>query len=171
MENSTKNCNLLWSHALQAMDSDFTNAFVLYKILWVGLNYKKKGKAIPLRPGVAQRLGRGIALLFHDRCTRRGEWSAARPGHPLLPGKTRYPFYRRLGGPQSRSGWAENLVPTGIRSRNVQPVVSRYTYWATRPTDLYGTSIITPLNKVQSRSTQGQIRCELWRKIFIDRII
>ena len=29
-----------------------------------------------------------------------GEWSAARPGRTLPPGKTRYPFYRRLGGPQ-----------------------------------------------------------------------
>ena len=43
-----------------------------------------------------------------------GEWSAARPGRTLPPGKTRYPFYRRLGGPQGRSGRAENLVPTGI---------------------------------------------------------
>ena len=33
-----------------------------------------------------------------------GEWSAARPGRTLPPGKTRYPFYRRLGGPQGRSG-------------------------------------------------------------------
>ena len=63
-----------------------------------------------------------------------GEWSAARPGRTLPPGKTRYPFYRRLGGPQSRSGQPENLVPTGIRSRTVQPIVSRYTEWATRPT-------------------------------------
>jgi len=39
-----------------------------------------------------------------------GEWSAARPGRTLRPGKTRYPFYRRLGGPQARSGRAENLV-------------------------------------------------------------
>ena len=54
-----------------------------------------------------------------------GEWSAARPGRTLPPGKTRYPFYRRLGGPQGRSGRVENLVPTGIRSRTVQPVVSR----------------------------------------------
>ena len=45
-----------------------------------------------------------------------GEWSAARHGHILPPGKTRYPFYRRLGGPQGRFGRAENLVPTGIRS-------------------------------------------------------
>ena len=45
-----------------------------------------------------------------------GEWSAARPGRTLPPGKTRYQFYRRLGGPHGRSGWAENLVSTGIRS-------------------------------------------------------
>ena len=51
-----------------------------------------------------------------------GEWSAARPGRTLRPGKNRYPFYRRLGGPQGRFGQAEILVPTGIRSRAVQPV-------------------------------------------------
>ena len=62
-----------------------------------------------------------------------GEWSAARPGRTLPPGKTRYPFYRRLGGPQGWSGRAENLVPTGIRSRTVQPVVSHYIDCATRP--------------------------------------
>ena len=62
-----------------------------------------------------------------------GEWSAARPGRTLPPGKTRHPFYRRLGEPQGRTGRAENLVPTGIRSWTVQPLVSRYTDWATRP--------------------------------------
>ena len=62
-----------------------------------------------------------------------GEWSAARPGRTLPPEKTRYPFYRRLGGPQGRSGRAETLVPIGIRSRTIQPVVNRYTDWATRP--------------------------------------
>ena len=39
-----------------------------------------------------------------------GEWSAARPGRTLPPGKTWNPFYRRLGGPQGRSGRTENLV-------------------------------------------------------------
>ena len=63
-----------------------------------------------------------------------GEWSAARLCRALPPGKTRYRFYRRLGGPQGLSGRAENLVPTGIRFQTVQPVVSRYTEWATRPT-------------------------------------
>ena len=56
-----------------------------------------------------------------------GEWSAARPRRTLPLGKTLYPFYRRLDEPQGRSGRAENLVPTWIRSRTVQPVVSRYT--------------------------------------------
>jgi len=56
-----------------------------------------------------------------------GEWSAARPGRTSPPGKTRYPFYTRLGKPQGRSGRAENLVPTGILSRTVQSVVSNYT--------------------------------------------
>ena len=76
---------------------------------------------------MAQRVGRGIALLFHDRGTRRGEWSAASPGRTLPPGKTRYPLYRRLGGPQGRSGRVENLAPPGFDPRIVQSVVSHYT--------------------------------------------
>ena len=39
-----------------------------------------------------------------------GEWSAARPSRTLPPWKTRYSFYKRLGGTQGRSGRAENLV-------------------------------------------------------------
>jgi len=64
----------------------------------------------------------------------RGEWLAKRPGRTLPLGKTWHTLYRRLGGPQGRSGRAENLVPTGIRSRIVQTVVSRYTDWATGST-------------------------------------
>jgi hypothetical protein len=37
-----------------------------------------------------RRVGRGVALLFHDLGTRRGEGSASRPGRSLPPGKTRY---------------------------------------------------------------------------------
>jgi len=59
------------------------------------------------------------------------------PRPPIPPGKTRYPLYRRLGGSQGRSGRAENLVPTGIWSRTVQPIVSRYTDSASRLTHLY----------------------------------
>ena len=62
-----------------------------------------------------------------------GEWSAARPGRTLPPGKTRYPFYRRLFGPQGRSGRAENLVPAGFRSPD-RPVRSSVAI----PTELPG---------------------------------
>ena len=33
-----------------------------------------------------------------------GEWSTPRPGRFTPWERTRYSFYRRLGGPQSRSG-------------------------------------------------------------------
>ena len=56
-----------------------------------------------------------------------GEWSAVRPGRTLPLGKTQYPLYRRLGGPQGRSERAENLAQPGFDPRTVQPVVSRYT--------------------------------------------
>ena len=64
-----------------------------------------------------------------------GEWSA-RPARTLPPGKTRYPLYRRLGGPQGRSGRAENLTPPGFHPRTVQPVTSRYTDWTNRGVSL-----------------------------------
>ena len=51
-----------------------------------------------------------------------GEWSASRPGRTLLVGKTWYPSQRRMGGPQGRSGRAENISPPGFDSRNVQSV-------------------------------------------------
>jgi hypothetical protein len=64
-----------------------------------------------------------------------GERSASRPGRSLPPGKTRYPLYRRLGGLQGRSGQVRKIShPLGFHPRTVQPVASRYTDYATRPT-------------------------------------
>ena len=103
--------------------------------------FLKKVKFSRYRPGMAQRLRRGIALLFHDRGTRRGEWSAARPGRTLPLGKTRYPFYRRLVGPQGWSGRAENLAPTGIRSQTVQPVAQSL-YRLSYPAHMYHSTCI-----------------------------
>ena len=46
----------------------------------------------------------------------------------LLPGKTRYILYRRLGGPQGRSGRVWKISPPlGFDPQTVQPVASRYT--------------------------------------------
>jgi hypothetical protein len=53
-----------------------------------------------------------------------------RPGR-FTPGKeTRYPLYRRLGGPQDHSGRVRKISPpTGLDPRTVHPVASRYTDW------------------------------------------
>jgi len=72
---------------------------------------------------VAQRVGRGVAVLFYDRSTRRGWVVSSTPRPHFTPGKDPVSIYRMLGGPQGRSGRAENLVPTGIRSRIVQSIV------------------------------------------------
>ena len=77
-------------------------------------------KGVPVTDRLWHRVGRGIALLFHDHGNRRSEWSAARSSRPLPPGKTRYPFYRRLGESQGRSGRAENLYPPGFDPRTVR---------------------------------------------------
>jgi hypothetical protein len=74
-----------------------------------------------------------------------GEWSAACPGHTLPPGKTRYPLYRRLGGPKGWSGQAWKISPSpGFDPRTVQPILSRYTDWATRPTQPMSTMTKPP---------------------------
>jgi hypothetical protein len=49
----------------------------------------------------------------------------------LHPGMTRYPSYRRLGGPQGWSGRVRKFSPPpGFDHRTVKPVASRYTDWA-----------------------------------------
>jgi hypothetical protein len=61
----------------------------------------------------------------------------------LPPGKTRYPLYRRLAGPQDQSGRVPKISPPpGFDPRTILPVVSRYTDWATRPTHIRDTGYI-----------------------------
>jgi len=75
------------------------------------------------------------STLFLTSALEGGEGSASRPGRTLPPGKTWYPFYRRVGGPQDRSGQVWKISPPpGFDPRTVQPVGSRYTDYATRPT-------------------------------------
>jgi hypothetical protein len=52
----------------------------------------------------------------------------------LPPGKTRYPFDRRLGGPQGRCGLLRKISPPpAFDPRSVQPVAGRYTTELTGP--------------------------------------
>jgi len=73
------------------------------------------------RPGVVQRVGRSLPLLFYDRGSRRG-WVVSSTPRPHFTPRERPSTHFTGGwvGPRGRSGRAENLVPTGIRSRTVQ---------------------------------------------------
>jgi len=67
---------------------------------------KKKVKWSRYRPDVAQRVGTGIALLFHDRGTRRG-WVVSSTLRPhFTPGKNSVPILQE-------AGWAPGPVWTG----------------------------------------------------------
>jgi len=47
---------------------------------------------------------------------------------PIPPGKTQYPLYRRLGGPQGWSGWVQKISPPPeLDPWTVQLVASHYT--------------------------------------------
>ena len=71
---------------------------------------KVKLKWSRYRPGVAQRVGRGIALLFHDRSTRRGWVVSSTPRPHFKTGKDRVPILQE-------AGWAPGLVRTGGKFR------------------------------------------------------
>ena len=102
------------------------------------------------RPGVAQRVGRGIALLFHDRGIKRGWVVSSTPRPHFIPRER--PDTHFTGG--CRSGRVEDLVPTRIRSRTVQPVFSRYTDWATGPT-IYVYTVCKGKVEISSQTING----------------
>ena len=110
---------------------------------------------------MAQRVGRGIALLIHDLGARRGEWSAARPGRSLPPGKTRYPMYRRLGGPQGPSGRAKILAPTVIRSPD-RPACSQSPYRLSYPAQTQERVIKKLTNNLIKTKRQMWVRSSLY---------
>ena len=116
---------------LLTADKSFKNYFVQFERLRATV----KVKCSRYRPGVAQRVGRGIALLFHDRGTSMVWVVSSTPRPHFTPGE-------RLGTPRT-GGWVGPRAgldgrkissPPGFDPRSVQPVVSRHTDWATRPT-------------------------------------
>jgi len=71
---------------------------------------KRKGKVIPLQASVAQRVGRGIALLFHERGTRLGWVVSSIPQPHFTPGKDPVPIVQE-------PGWAPGPVWMDRKSR------------------------------------------------------
>ena len=69
-----------------------------------------KVKWSPYRPGVAQKVGRGMALIFHDRGTRSRWVVSSTPRAHYNPGKDPVPIVQE-------AGWTPGPVWTGGISR------------------------------------------------------
>ena len=82
-----------------------------------------------------QRGSRGIALPCHGHGTRRWWRVGVTPRTLFTPGKEPVPIVQKTGrAPGPVWTGAENLAPSGFHPRGIQPIVSRYTDYATRPT-------------------------------------
>jgi hypothetical protein len=89
-------------------------------------DYHSKGKVKTSHKGPKERAEVYLYSLL-NRGTRWGGWSTPCPA-ALFVGKTQYPLYRELGGPQERSGWVRKISPQlGPDPQTAQPVASRYT--------------------------------------------
>ena len=84
----------------------------LNKPRWASVTtqWLQKVKWSRYRPGVAQGMGRGIALLFHDRSTRRRWVVSSKPWPHFTSGKDPVPILQE-------AGWAPGSVWTSGKSR------------------------------------------------------
>ena len=76
-------------------NSGWANALQCHVRVWIYIKVKIKWSLY--RPGAAQRVGRGIALLFHDRGTRRGWVVSSTPRPHFTP--------RERPGTHCPGGW------------------------------------------------------------------
>ena len=96
------------------------------------LKYRVKGKVRPRtgHPGPEGEQSYNSTLSLTSVLDGSG-WSAPRPGRFTPRKETRYPLYRRMGGPKGRSGRLGSILPpTGIRYPTFQAVAGRYTDYA-----------------------------------------
>jgi hypothetical protein len=107
----------------------FCNSANTFKTHWGGqVAHKQQSNVHPCTGCTAHSGSRGIFYPCLTTTLEGGEGSVSCPSHSLPPGKTRCPLYRRMGGPQGRSGQVRKISPPpGFNPWTVQPVASRYT--------------------------------------------
>jgi len=121
--------------------------------------YKVKVKWSRYWPDVAQRVGRGIALPFHDRGTRR-VWVVRSTHRPqFTPGKVPVPILQE-------AGWAPRPVWTGEKSRHHRDSISDH---PARSQSLYRLSYTT--NPAYNKHSVNSRSKNLRHKIFLLRHI
>ena len=87
-----------------------------------------KVEVLPITGHEGPEGSRCIALLFLKPQRLVGVDGQRHALAALLPGKTWYPLYRRLGGPQGRSGRLRKISPPPeFDPRTIHPVASCYT--------------------------------------------
>jgi len=87
-----------------------TRLFFLSDLFLLSKSFLLKKKWSRYRPGVAQRVGRGIALFFHGRGTRRWWVVSSTPRPHSTPGKDPVPILQE-------TGWAPGQGWTSGKSR------------------------------------------------------
>ena len=118
------------------------------------IKVKIKVKWSRYRSDVAQRVGRGIALLFNDRGTRRGWVVSSTPRPQFSPGKDPVPIVQE-------AGWAPGLVWMGGKSRPHRdsildrPARSQSLYWMRYPVHPIWRVIANKLNKQSRTADKG----------------
>ena len=103
---------VIYLHTLKCLYCTFTYlcAFGGFSIIHIYIYVKVKWS--PYRPGVAQKVGRGIALLFHDRGTRRG-WLSGQQHAPAVL------YSRERPGTHFTGGWVGPRA--GLDGRKISP--------------------------------------------------
>jgi hypothetical protein len=92
----------------------------VYNVIFV----YSKGKGHPITGQQGPRGGVEVQLNYFLTSALEGVGCQHHALAALPPGKTRYPLYRRLGGPHSRSGRVRKISPPpGFDPRTIQPVV------------------------------------------------
>jgi len=134
-----------------------TQKYCIVLYIYIYIYIKVKVKCSRYKPGVAQRVGRGIAVLFHYRGTRRGWVVSSTPRPHFTPEKDSVPILQG-GGWAPRAGLDGGKIssPPGFEPRIVQPVVSRSTDWVTRPTHIYNIYIYMYVYREVALSLEAQ---------------
>ena len=101
---------VLATHSIRQFPLHFTSRASPCAITFQLESNKGKGKVNRYRPGVAQRVGWGITLLFHDHGTRNGWVVSGMPRLHFTPGKDLVPIVQE-------AGWATGPVWMDGKSR------------------------------------------------------